>query len=154
MQRKFIDAYIKSNGNATEAYLSLHPDCKKTSAADLGYRMLRKVDISIKEVLNKIGVTDTYLSEKLNEGLKANKVISVIPIKPKEAQPNSTDLKEANSRNIEFVDVEDFAVRQRYLDMAFKLKGDYPAEKHEVDITEKKVIVIGKKKEKDGTISK
>lgn len=145
-QRRFIDAYIKFEGNATKAYLSLHPDCKILSAGELGYRMLKKVDIKIKEVLDRIGVTDTFLSQKLNEGLEATKTISVIPIKTKEAKDNSTDLPDANSKNIEFVDVDDFAVRQRYLDMAFKLKGDYPAEKLEVEET-RKVIVLGKKKE-------
>jgi len=122
-QRRFIDAYVKFNGNATEAYMSLHTDCKKESAGELGYRMLKKVDIKIKEVLDRIGVTDTFLSQKLNEGLEAKKVVSVIPIKPKEAQPNSTDIQDADSRSIEFIDVEDYPTRQRYLDMAFKLKG-------------------------------
>ncbi len=147
-QRRFIDAYVKFKGNATEAYLSLHPDCKKTSAADLGYRMLRKVDIKIKEVLDRIGVTDTFLSQKLNEGLGAKKVVSVIPVKPKKVGPNSVNLPDANSRSIEFIDVEDYPTRQRYLDMAFKLKGDYPPEKHEVEVA-RKVIVLGKKKEEE-----
>jgi len=147
-QRRFIDAYVKFNGNATEAYMSLHTDCKKESAGELGYRMLKKVDIKIKEVLDRIGVTDTFLSQKLNEGLEAKKVVSIIPVKPKEVGPNSVNLPDANSSSIEFIDVEDYPTRQRYLDMAFKLKGDYPAEKHEVEVA-RKVIVLGKKEEKD-----
>ena len=141
-QRRFIDAYVKFEGNATAAYLSLHPDCKKTSAADLGYRMLRKVDITIKEILDKIGVTDTYLSQKLNEGLEAKKVVSIIPIIPKKDQPNDPCLQEATSKSLEFVDVDDFAVRQRYLDMAFKLKDKYPVERHKIDLPEDITIKV------------
>lgn len=137
IQRKFINAYIKSNGNATEAYLSMHPDCTEESAAVLGHRMLRNVNLSIEEILDRIGVTDAYLSEKLNEGLNANKVISVIPIKPKESKDNPTDLPEANSKNIEFVDVNDFAVRHKYLDTVLKLKGKYPATKTISELTGK-----------------
>ena len=33
---------------------------------------------------------------------------------------------------INFVDVEDFATRVKYLDMAFKLKGKYSPQKHEI----------------------
>lgn len=125
-ERKFIEAYIENYGNATKAYLSLHPNCSVKSAGDLGYRMLKKVDISQEELMDKMGMTDAYLQEKLDEGLNATKTISVVPLVPKEGQENSTDLPKANSKNIEFVDVNDFAVRHKYLDTALKLKGKYP----------------------------
>jgi len=141
-ERKFIKAYIENSGNATEAFLVLSPNAKRETAGELGYRMLKKVDISVSELMEMMGTTDAYLNEVLNKGLEATKTISVIPIKPKEAQENETDLKDANSRNIEFVDVDDYAVRHKYLDTALKLKGSYPAEKHE-EI--RKVIVLGKK---------
>ena len=131
-ERKFIEAYIENNGNATKAYQVTHPDYNGENAKVLGCRLLTKVNLSNDELMNMMGMTDAYLQEKLDEGLNATKTISVIPIKPKEAQPNSTDLKEANSRNIEFVDVDDFAVRHKYLDTALKLKNKYPAEKHEL----------------------
>jgi len=123
IRRRFIDAYIRYNGNATKAYLSLHPNCKRKSAGELGYRMLKKVDISISEILDRTGITDTYLGKKLLDGLNAKKTISVIPLKLK----------------------EDFATRARYLGMAFKLKGKYPSAKHQTEET-KRTIVIGKKK--------
>lgn len=133
-ERKFIKAYIENNGNATEAYLVLHPEAKRETAGELGYRMLKKVDISMDELLEMMGTTDAYLNQKLNEGLEATKTISVIPIKPKEAQENSTDLHEANSRNLEFVDVEDYPTRHKYLDMAYKLKNKFPTEKKNIDL--------------------
>ncbi|GAG67595.1 unnamed protein product [marine sediment metagenome] len=144
-ERKFIDAYIKNNGNATKAFLVVSPNAKHPK--QYGYRMLQKVDLSVSELLNEMGMTDAYLNQKLKEGLNATKVISVIPIPPKDAKPGTGDLPLANEKNVDFIDVEDYNVRVKYLDMALKLKGKYPAEKHE--ITERKVVVIGKKEGKD-----
>lgn len=136
-ERKFIEAYIENYGNATKAYMATHPDYNGENANVLGCRLLTKVNLSNDELMDMMGMTDAYLQEKLDEGLNATKTISVIPIKPKEAQPNSTALKEANSKNIEFVDVNDFAVRHKYLDTALKLKGKYPATKTISELTGK-----------------
>ena len=141
-ERKFIKTYIENGGNATEAYMDLHPNCSKKSAGDLGYRMLKKVDISINELMEMMGTTDAYLNQVLNEGLKATKVVSVIPFKPKEAQPNSPDLPDATSKNIEFVDVEDYPTRHKYLDTALKLKNKYPTEKKNIDLNVKGELEI------------
>ena len=134
-ERQFIEAYINTHGNATEAYLSLHPDCSREAAKSSGSRMLTKANLSNNELLDEMGMTDAYLHEKLDEGLNATKTISVIPVKPKEVQDNDTDLPEANSRNLEFVDVDDFAVRHKYLDTAYKLKGKYPPTKQINELT-------------------
>ncbi len=147
-ERKFIDAYIKNNGNATEAYLSLHPKAKRTSAADLGYRMLRKVDISVTELLDKMGVTNAYLNDKLKEGLEASKVISVVPIPPKKNKTGTGDLPDANEKSIDFIDVADFNVRVKYLDMAYKLKGAYAPEKVEHSGQLEPLRVIIRKRDK------
>ena len=146
-ERKFIKAYIENSGNATKAFLILNPTVKRKNAKEYGYRMLQKVDLQVNELMEMMGTTDAYLNQKLNEGLEATKTISVIPVKQKEAQENSTDLPNANSKNIEFVDVDDFAVRHKYLDTALKLKGSYPAEKHEET---HKVILLGKKEKPEG----
>ena len=133
-ERKFIKAYIDNHGNATKAYMAISPEITEESAAVLGFRLLRKVKISNDELMDMMGMTDAYLQEKLDSGLNATKTISVIPLKPKEAQENSTDLPKANSKNIEFVDVNDFAVRHKYLDTAYKLKNKYPTEKKDIDL--------------------
>jgi hypothetical protein len=125
-ERQFIEAYINNHGNATEAYLSLYPNSSREAAKSSGSRMLTKANFSNEELLNEMGMTDAYLHNKLDEGLNATKTISVVPIKPKEARDNDTDLPEATSKNIEFVDVNDYAVRHKYLDTAYKLKGKYP----------------------------
>lgn len=145
-ERKFINAYIKSKGNATQAYIEISPDCKEESARVLGHRWLQKVNISVEELLDKMGLTDIQLHQKLKEGLDATKVISVIPFKPEKAKPGTGDLPDADSKTIDFIDVPDFNVRVRYLDMAYKLKDKYPAEKHKV---EEEIIVIGAKENKE-----
>ena len=125
-ERKFIEAYIENNGNATKAYMAINPNYDGDNARVLGCQHLTKLNISNDELMNLMGMTDAYLQEKLDEGLNSTKTVSVIPLIPKEAQENSTDLPKANSKNIEFFDVDDFAVRHRYLDTAYKLKGKYP----------------------------
>jgi len=133
-ERKFIKSYIENGGNATEAYLTINPECDRENAREYGYRMLQKVDIGIAELMEMMGTTDAYLNQKLNEGLEATKVVSVIPIKPKEAQPSTGDLPDATSKNVEFIDVEDYPTRHKYLDMAYKLKNKYPTEKKNIDL--------------------
>ena len=70
----------------------------------------------------------------------------MIPIPPKKSKENITDLPEANSKNIEFIDVPDFNVRVKYLDMALKLKGKYPAQgidiKHSGEIDTKMKYIL------------
>jgi len=127
-ERKFVKAYIENGGNATEAYLTVSPKASRKSAAELGYRMLKKVGISVSEVLNGLGVTDSYLGKILKEGLEATKVVSVVPIPPKPGKEGSPDLPEAGSKSVEFIDIPDYNVRVKYLDMAYKLKGKYGKE--------------------------
>lgn len=130
-ERKFIKAYIENSGNATKAYMVIKPGISEGSAAVQGHYMLRELKISLVELLDEMGITDVVLNKKLGEGLDATKVISVIPIPPKKANPGTGDLPDAGSKNIEFIDVPDFNVRVRYLDMAYKLKDVYPKEKVE-----------------------
>jgi len=80
-ERKFIEAYIDNGGNATLAYLAINKKVNKNTAGVLGFRMLRKVKIEIKDSLDQIGLTDVYLASKLKEGLEATKVIRVSDIR-------------------------------------------------------------------------
>ena len=149
-ERKFIKAYIENRFNATKAYMDLNPDYQGKNARKLGNQIWTNIDITISELLNELEMSDAELCQKLKEGLNATKTISVIPIKPKEAQENNTDLHNANSKNIEFVDVEDYPTRHKYLDTALKLKGVYPAEKHKIEETREVIInIIGEEKEEE-----
>lgn len=135
-QRKFIKAYIENGGNATKAYLAMNPDYKGKWAAELGRQNLIRLDISVTELLDKMGTTDFNLNQKLREGLDATKVISVTQPKRGKGRPRTKDLPKGKTKNIKFVTVPDFNVIAKYLDMAYKLKNKYPAEKHKVEVDE------------------
>lgn len=124
-EKRFIDAYIKNQGNLTQAYLELSPGCSLASARVLGYRWLQKVNIPAQELLDRLDLTDVCLGQKLKEGLEANKIISGM-VTP------------------------DYNIRAKYLDMAFKLKDKYPSEKHKLE-EKNEVIVIGRPKEGNAT---
>jgi len=111
-EKKFIEAYIENNGNATEAYLILNPKVKRKNASVYGIRMLEKVSIEVKEFLDKLGLNNLALSQKLKEGLEAVKKVSGL-------------------------EVPDHNVRVRYLDMALKLKAMYPADRSKLELTGK-----------------
>ena len=113
-EQQFIKVYIECNGNAGKAYLQIFPHVKKTSAYELGYRLLKRVDIPMSELLDLIGVDDKVLSEKLNQGLNATKEIGTG--KAKKTIPNHY-------------------VVARYLDMAFKLKAKYPVDQSRLELT-------------------
>lgn len=123
-ERKFITAYIENNGNASKAYRVTHPKYEGENAKVLGCRLLTKVNLTTNELLNEMGMNDEQLHEKLLEGLDADKSIAA---------------------KDEVITVEDFPTRHKYLDTAYKLKGVYPAEKHE----ETRKIIVLKKKEED-----
>jgi len=118
-EKKFIEAYIKHQGNLTQAYLEISPGCSIPSARVLGYGWLQKVNIPAQELLDRLNLNDVYLGQKLKEGLEATKKVSGL-------------------------DVPDHNIRVKYLDMAFKLKNAYPAEKRKPE-EEREIIVIGAK---------
>ena len=98
---EFLDAYIKHKGNASKAYLEVFPQVKKNSAPELASRLLKKVDISMAELLDKMGMDDAFLSSKLQEGLNATTGTG------KDKKPN-------------------YYVVAKYLDMIHRLKAKYP----------------------------
>ena len=115
-ERKFIDAYIENNGNATEAYLAISPKVTRESARELGKRMIAKVDLSIIEILNNIGLTDPVLGQKLKDGLEATR---------------------ESGKGVNKKEVLDHSVIVKYLDMVLKLKSKYPADKGKYELTGK-----------------
>lgn len=123
-QRKWLDLYIAS-GNATQSAMKVY-DCKdEHSAAQIGYENVRKLDIT--EFMEKSGLTDKLLADKLNEGLDAMKQLSarVIIKKGTAISQANGELPPADNRTDDFVEVEDYAVRHKYLETALKLKGRY-----------------------------
>jgi hypothetical protein len=107
-QRRWMKEYIET-GNASEAAMRAY-DCKdRVVAASIGYENLRKLDYV--EFMEAGGVTDKLLQDKLMEGLSATKVVSA-----------RVTGKDADSRTDDFIDVEDYPTRHKYMETALKLR--------------------------------
>ena len=104
-QRKWLQAYIKT-GNATEAARQAY-DCTKKSAKQIGYENLRKLTVSVKEIMDRQGITDVKLLAILNEGLKAER----------------TEFAKFQGEIVDRENVIDHQTRHKYLEIALKLKG-------------------------------
>jgi len=115
-EKKFIEAYIENCGNATEAYLAISPKVTRESARELGKRMIAKVDLSIIEILNDIGLTDPVLSQKIKDGLEATR---------------------ESGKGVNRKEILDHSVIVKYLDMVLKLKSKYPADRGKYELTGK-----------------
>lgn len=107
-EKKFVKAYVKNEGNGTQAALVAYDTESENSAAVIASRELRKdkIQTAIQEAL-----PDDLLAQIHREGLFATK-----PVYSKEG-----DL---------VAEEADFSVRHKYLDSAYKIKGAYAPEKH------------------------
>lgn len=74
-------------------------------------------------------VPDSKISQVLQEGLEANRVISAI-----------NTGKEASGATTDFIEVPDHAIRHKFLETAAKMKAKFPASEHKVDTTIEVVI--------------
>lgn len=113
-EKKFIEAYISLNGNAGKAYLTISPDVTMDSARELGKRMLQKVDLSISEILDKIGLSDPAVAKILKDGLSATR---------------------ESGRGENKKEILDHAIISKYIDMIFKLRASYPADRAKLELT-------------------
>lgn len=105
----FIKDYIKT-GNATKAVLNNYDTKDKNVAGAIGSENLRKPKIQkiIKSIADKI--PDNKLLEVHLEGLEATKVSYIRKLTP----DGPEDIEEP-----------DYAVRHKYLESGYKLKGLY-----------------------------
>ena len=117
-QRKWLKLYLEC-GNATEAAMQSY-DCKdRESAAQIGFENLRKLDYT--DFMEAAGVTDHLLQQKLLEGLEATKQIGARKI-VQGARTGHEIKVDATTDTDDFIDVEDYAIRHKYLETALKLK--------------------------------
>ena len=117
-RRDFTKVYLKLK-NAGKAYKQLHPKVTDHSANELGSRMLKEVDFI--ELLEEGGVTDALLNQKTLEGLDATKQIGARKIV--QGAKTGHEIKvDAMTDTDDFIEVEDYAIRHKYLETALKLK--------------------------------
>lgn len=116
--RNFLETYLKT-GNLAEAARAGGSKGKDVhSLSTRGGQILKKLELSLAELLDQRGLNDAKLLNFLDAGLNATKVISCNVI----AQ-NGEGMADAHSMTKDFVEVEDQQTRFKFLEMAFKLKG-------------------------------
>lgn len=117
-QRKWLKLYLEC-GNATEAAMQIY-DCKnRESAAIIGFENIRK--LNYEDFLEEAGITDNLLQQKILEGLEATKQIGARKIV--QGAKTGHEIKvDAMTDTDDFIEVEDYAIRHKYLETALKLK--------------------------------
>ena len=106
-QRKFIKAYIQT-GNATRAAKDAGYECKTDAAyAEMGSRLVRKVEGTICKIMAEIGLDDAMLAQKALEGLNA------IAVEVVKYMGEITGEKTYG----------DYPTRAKYLEIVAKMKG-------------------------------
>ena len=90
---------------------------KNTARVACG-KKARELAPTIQKLMEKQGITNQRLCKVLDDGLRATKVISANVI----AQ-NGEGMADAHAMTKDFVEVDDFAVRHKYLETGLKLHG-------------------------------
>src|SRR3990167_11247501 len=117
-QRKWLKLYIEL-GNATEAAMQSY-NCKSREVArSIGWENLTKLDYS--SFMEEAGVTDALLNKTTLEGLGATKQIGARKIV--QGAKTGHEIKvDAMTDTDDFIEVEDYAIRHKYLETLYKLK--------------------------------
>ena len=97
-----------------------------------------RVNEAIKDIMDRQGITDDRLVTVLSEGLQAKKVISAMVMKssPNGIADEEDGMKDADGLTKDFVEVDDFMARHKYLETGLKLRGHLQKEgKLDVNLT-------------------
>lgn len=85
------------------------------------------IQTPIMKALEKSGINDEHLADKIKEGLECKKVISATVIhKDKEGKTEQID---------DFIEVPDNPTQHRYVETALKLKNSYPDPNIDISVT-------------------
>ena len=114
-EKRLIKAKIEGKSNKQAM---LEAGYAESTAMHKASAKIAELAPTIQDLMDQHGLTDDRLIEVLEDGLNAKKVISCNVI-----APSGNGMKDADSMTKDFVDVEDHAVRYRYLEAALKLKG-------------------------------
>jgi hypothetical protein len=114
-ERKLIKGIIEGKSGIQAMKDAGYAD---STAWKKGSQKLAQLKPNIQELMEKKGLTDDYLIDGLMEGTKATKVISATIV-----AKNGEGMKDADSMSKDFIDVEDYLTRHKYIETGFKLKG-------------------------------
>ena len=110
-QRKFLKLYFQT-GNGTKSAMEAYDTTDPVTAGSIAYENLKKLQSPVKALMEAKGLGLGRLMEVLDDGLKADRVISAI----------KTD-KKATGATADFIEVPDHSVRHKYLETAGKWLG-------------------------------
>lgn len=141
-QQKWLEIYLKT-GNATEAARRAYT-CNDRSARQIGYENMTKLDFT--EVLEAQGATIAMLVKALIEGAKATRLIkaNLIVQKDKGAISDKELVEAARELNGVYMEVEDWAVRHRYLVTILRMRKMYPQHKDKPNNNEEPTRIVFK----------
>ena len=125
-QKKAVQNVMENHGNVSKAMR----DAGYSNETAKNPRNLTKSK-SWEELLEEY-FPDDKLARVGDEGLDATRTISATVL-VKSDNPN-VKTKQANARDVDFIDVPDYQTRHKYYDTALKLKQKYPPEKKDVYI--------------------
>lgn len=140
-ERAWTKKYIET-GNQTQAALEVY-DIKgkdpEQIAANIGNQNYRKLQIDAH--MDKAGISDERLYDKLSEGLDSTRVISANVIITKSDDPTVKPLK-ADAKTQDFIEVPDYAVQHKWWASAMELKGHLNAKEDDKGERPIKVVVL------------
>lgn len=114
---KKISENIGNEGNKSKTMGTMMLESGYTKSTSKNALQITKSE-GFQKLLAKTGITDRSLTIKLREGLNATKVISCNVI-----AKDGEGMADANTMTKDFVDVEDYGTRHKYLMTALELKG-------------------------------
>lgn len=123
-EKAFVKALVKTTTAAEAARIAGYKDPIQAAYEN-------KIKLDLPDLMDKKGLTDDHLLDKLDEGLESNRVISAI----------ITD-KQANGATNDFIEVPDMVVRHKYLETALKLKGKLQPASNQTNVQINNVIPI------------
>jgi len=117
-KRKFLDRYLETGNFAEAAKYAGSKGKDVNSLSKAGRLIYDSLRLEMPEFLEEMGLSDHHLVKKLKAGLDATKVISCNII-----AKDGEGMADAHSVTKDFIDVEDYPTRHKYLKTALKLKG-------------------------------
>ncbi len=132
-ERRFLKAYLEGQPLAECAKYAGSKAKDNESLKVIGHRMLTNINLSMEEILDQAGLTDSYIAQKLLEGLQAQRPAYGI-------------------FRGQFIDerwYDDHSARAKYLEMLCRMKGKF-IDRHELTGKEGGDIELVIKAEKRG----
>jgi len=108
-QRRFVDEFVRNNGNATLAAKAAgykYPHARGPENVEKS-----TVKSAIQQLMDKKGITWGKVADKLAEGMEAKKVISA-----------NITYGDADEKTNDFIEVPDYATQHKFMDSAIKIR--------------------------------